>query len=358
MNLKEKVKNLPSSPGVYLMKDSNGSIIYVGKSKNLKSRVSSYFQNSKAHSPKVVKLVKNLKDFEYVITDTEFEAFMLECKLIKELKPLYNRLMKSPLSYTYIKIKTDEKYPSIDITNKRVEAENILYFGPYTNKNTVERAVYGIKESCKLLCSGTSRSSSNCLNYALGLCLGMCIGDTVKEQYHAIVGSIINLLNCTDRKILEEMEEKMDLAAKKFDFETAAKYRDYISAISSLLSKEKVIEFIEENKNIVILESLSDNCAKLFLIKGNKVLFSEKYELNAMDINELTALILSCFKNIELNSDLKIGREDIDESQIIYSYLKSSNCRYSVISDDHLNSDNYIVLENIIEKFLNPAKEN
>ena len=100
MNLKEKIKKLPSSPGVYLMKDSLNSIIYVGKSKNLKNRVGSYFQNSKSHPPKVVKLVKNLKDFEYIITDTEFEAFMLECKLIKELQPIYNKQMKSPKSYS------------------------------------------------------------------------------------------------------------------------------------------------------------------------------------------------------------------------------------------------------------------
>jgi excinuclease ABC subunit C len=104
LDLKEKIKNLPSSSGVYLMKDSLQSIIYVGKSKNLKSRVSSYFVNSKSHSPKVVKLVKNIKDFEYSLTDTEFEAFMLECKLIKKIKPIYNKKMKSPLSYTYIKI--------------------------------------------------------------------------------------------------------------------------------------------------------------------------------------------------------------------------------------------------------------
>ena len=105
MNLTEKVKNLPSSPGVYLMKDSRGSIIYVGKSKHLKQRVQSYFQNSKNHSPKIIKLVNHLKDFDYILTDTEFEAFLLECQLIKEIKPIYNTQMKNPLSYAYIVIK-------------------------------------------------------------------------------------------------------------------------------------------------------------------------------------------------------------------------------------------------------------
>jgi excinuclease ABC subunit C len=352
MDLKEKVKSLPSSPGVYLMKDSSGSIIYVGKSKNLKNRVSSYFHSSKSHSPKVVKLVKNIKTFEYILTDTEFEAFMLECKLIKELKPLYNRLMKNPLSYAYIKIKISEKYPSIDFSNERVESDGNLYFGPYTSKNTVERAIQGIKENCKLLCSSISRSNSSCLNYSLGLCVGVCMGNVEKEQYDSIIDSIINLLSCTDRRILDEMETTMHLAAERFDFETAAKYRDYISAVSYLLSREKVIEFTEENKNIVFLEILRDNNVKFFLIKGNRVLFSSIYKLDNLDVKQLKADILISFKNKELNSDLKVDRNGIDEAQIIYSYLKNSNCRYVILPDKWLNKDNSIALEKALAKLL------
>ncbi len=357
MDLKEKVKNLPSAPGVYLMKDSSGSIIYVGKSKNLKSRVGSYFQNSKAHSPKIVKLVKNIKDFEYLLTDTEFEAFMLECKLIKELKPLYNKLMKSPLSYAYLKINMNEKYPSIDLTNERIEAEGNLYFGPYTNKNTVERAAYGIKENCRLLCSSSSRSNSSCLNYSLGLCLGICLGDTAKDQYVAAINSIISLLNGTDRKVLEEIEENMNIAAEKFDFETAAKYRDYISAINSLLGKEKVIEFTEENKNIALLEPLQDDKVKLFLIKGNKVLFSNKYEAYSLGAKQIKTVILTCFKNKELSHHLRVDRNELDEAQIIYSYLKNSSCRYTLIPDELLNSDNYLALEGELTKLISSLKK-
>jgi excinuclease ABC subunit C len=137
LNLKEKIKIIPSAPGVYLMKDSLQSIIYVGKSKDLKSRVSSYFINSKSHSPTVVKLVKNIKDFEYILTDTEFEAFMLECKLIREIKPMYNKKMKSPLSYTYIKIHKD--YTNIETSTESVQDDGNFYFGPYTSKGTVEK---------------------------------------------------------------------------------------------------------------------------------------------------------------------------------------------------------------------------
>lgn len=353
MDLKEKVKNLPSSPGVYLMKDSSGSIIYVGKSKNLKNRVSSYFHSSKSHSPKVVKLVKNIRTFDYILTDTEFEAFMLECKLIKELKPLYNRLMKNPLSYAYIKIKINEKFPDIDFCNEQIESDGNLYFGPYTNKNTVERAVQGIKENCKLLCSSASRSNSSCLNYSLGLCIGVCMGNVEKEQYDSIIDSIIDLLNGTDRRILDEMEKTMHLAAEKFDFETAAKYRDYISAVSYLLSREKVIEFTEENKNIVFMEILRDNNVKFFLIKGNSVLFNSIYKLDNLDVKQLKAAILISYKNKELNSDLKVDRNGIDEAQIIYSYLKNSNCRYAILPDKWLIKDNSIAFEKALAKLLN-----
>jgi excinuclease ABC subunit C len=131
MCLKDKVKHLPSSPGVYLMKDINGQIIYVGKAKNLKNRVRSYFQNSKAHTQKIIKLKASLKDFDYILTDTEFEAFMLECELIREMKPIFNRMMKSPQSYVYIRILIDGGYQRIDIC-KNPDKPDSLYFGPYT----------------------------------------------------------------------------------------------------------------------------------------------------------------------------------------------------------------------------------
>lgn len=153
IDLKEKVKKLPSSPGVYLMKDSLNNVIYVGKSKNLKSRVGSYFINSKSHSPKILKLVQNLKDFEYKITDTEFEAFLLECELIKKIKPAYNRLMKNPKSYSYIKIVLNEKYPNIEISHESNEESNEMdgniYFGPYSRKNIVEKGFMVLKNTAK-----------------------------------------------------------------------------------------------------------------------------------------------------------------------------------------------------------------
>lgn len=347
MELKEKLKNLPCSPGVYLMKDSLNSVIYVGKSKNLKNRVSSYFQNSKAHSPKVIKLVKNLKDFEYITTDTEFEAFLLECKLIKEIKPIYNKQMKSPKSYIYIKISHHEKSPNIELSNEYDSDDGNTYFGPYTNKNTVEKALQGIKECCKILCTSNLRNISSCINYSLGLCIGMCVDDTSRKQYIGILNEIEELLNQKNDSILKKMENKMNASCEKFDFESAAKYRDYINAVKYLLNKVNVVKFTNENKNIVLLESLNNDSFKFFLIRGHEVLFKETYFINNISLEDLKIILLNkifiYFNDIEIKNSINIGREEIDESQIIYTYLKSksNNCKHIIIPNGSINSLDY-----------------
>lgn len=360
MEIKEKLRELPSCPGVYLMKDALDSVIYVGKSKNLKSRVGSYFQSSKAHPPKVVKLVKHLKDFDYITTDTEFEAFMLECKLIREIKPIYNKLLKSPKSYSYMNINMVEKYPSIEITGEPCKNDGSLCFGPYTGRNTVERALQGIKECCRILCTSGSPKASACLNHSLGLCIGICLDDAAREQYRTIIGSVVKLLNGSDKGILEEMEAKMDSAASKLDFETAARFRDYIGAVRSLIGKAKVVEYTKENKNIVVLERLDDNSLKFFLIKGNKVLYSEKYAAGSNSIEKMKQIlktnILAYFSAGSAAASIEVGSEDIDESQIIYSYLnsKSSSSRHLIIPGTWLNASRGDKLDKALSKLLLP----
>lgn len=346
MNLKEKLKRLPSSPGVYLMKDSLNSIIYVGKSKNLKNRVSSYFQNSKSHSSKVAKLVKNLNDFDYISTDTEFEAFMLECKLIKAIKPLYNRKMKNPKSYCYIKININEKYPEIDVSNEYIKNDKNIYFGPYTSSNMVKNGLQCIKEYYKVLCNNRFQRNSSCLNYSLGLCAGMCLNKISKEHYLNLIIKTTEIIRGNDRKILQKMKCKMNTSAQKFDFESASKYRDYITAIEYLINKFQVIKFTEYNNNIVLLEHLNAGIIKLFLIRGSKMLFNKKYELKDFNSKKLKSLfktkILFYFNTKHLNSPTYIGKYEIDECQIIYTYLKNrlNNCSYIIIPESLLNVKN------------------
>lgn len=354
--LTEKVKNLPLSPGAYLMKDSVGQIIYVGKAKKLKNRVQSYFQNAKDHSPKVQKLKKHLKDFDYILTDTEFEAFLLECQLIKEYQPLYNRMMKSPQSFTYIVFNMGKEYRNIEITNNPSENDGHLIFGPFTSKNHVERAIQGIKECFKLSCSNPSRKNTACLNYSLGLCLGMCLGGPAVQQYNEITDKLIAFLQGNDRRILEEMKQMMVTASENYDFEAASKYRDYIQAVNALLNKEKVIEFTEENHNLLIIEKLNESTIKLFLIKRTNVLYSHKFSLEKQDKEQLAEKIktnmITYFKSVASIPSIEVSKDEIDEAQIIYRYLNSNNCSYFIIPEKWLNSENDSSIDLAVNKLL------
>jgi excinuclease ABC subunit C len=341
-NIKEKIQNLPSTPGVYLMKDSLGGILYVGKAKNLKKRIQSYFRRSANHSPKIKKLVQHLKDFDYILLDTEFEAFMLECKLIKEWKPPYNRVMKHSLSFAYIVVHMNEDLRRIEMTTDPIEKNGDIYFGPFTNLNTVVKGIHGILECFKVLCLNPSQRGRACLNYNIGLCNGMCLGGPALDQYHHIVNRIIALLNGTDKSIIKEMNEMMLLASENFDFEMAAKYRDYLKAVNTLTNKEKVIEFTEENHNIVMVEYLDEMTIKLFLIKRTKILFTLKYKLSKWNVDEvkeeIRAAILTYFTSNAPSLSLEVSRDELDEAQIVYSYLKSNNCRYTIVPDKWLTS--------------------
>lgn len=356
MEIKEKVKGLPEAPGVYLMKNSENSIIYVGKSKNLRSRVGSYFVNSKAHSPKVVNLVNNLKDFDYILTDTEFEAFMLECSLIKEIKPYYNKKMKSPSSYTYININMDEKYPSFEISGEQVEG--CLSFGPYNSYHTVERGLQGIKEYCKIPCKNINRSTSACLNYSMGLCIGVCSEASAKASYPDIISKIIGLLSGNDNTLLEEMNLRMDSAAKEFDFEAAAKYRDYINSINYLIAKENVKKFSTKNQNIVVIENLDPKTIKFFLIRGNRVLYNEKIiisdeaDIKKEILEKIKSKAIKYFREEPPVYTFNIGKNEIDEVQIIYSYLKSKGapCKHVVIPQKIIDSENNLKMDKLIDK--------
>lgn len=361
--MKEKIRDLPVSPGVYLMKDSQGGVIYVGKSKNLKKRVQSYFYNNKSHSPKIKKLVHHVKDLKWIVTDTEFEAFMLECRLIKEMKPMYNRKMKNPLGYSYIVLRQKDGFRRLEITNtlEVKGTDSPIIFGPYTaGRNTVENAMQRIQECCKITCNkslAASASSVPCLNYSLGLCLGMCLGGAAAQQYHEILDRLIALLEGTDRSLYEEMERSMLEAAEQFDFEQAAKYRDAIEAVNLLLSKKQVIEFASENHRIVVFEYLEENLIKLFLIKQNEVLYSGKYSVaSSAEIEMLHTrardLILSYFQGDHRCGINEVSRDEIDAAQIIYSYLQSSACHHLVIPETWMETEGQCEMDGALQQFL------
>ncbi|UII56409.1 GIY-YIG nuclease family protein [Cytobacillus spongiae] len=332
MNLKEKVKQLPTAPGVYLMKDAAGEIIYVGKSKNLKNRVQSYLQNSRVDSRKLEKLTQQLKDFDWIQLDTEFEALMLECQLIQELKPIYNRKMKTPDAYSYLKIDQVKGIYRIEITH--ILEDEAYYFGPFTSKSTLERAINGWKELLKIDCHRPYNRSTPCLNFSLGLCRGICIKEEAMNFYENSILQLMDFLNGTDQSLIKELSKQMENASSSYDFEQAAKLRDTINALNGMYKKQQVIQFLRENQQLVVLDKSS---LKLFFIQGNRILYQHKLATQENPIECLGNAIKDYFQQNE--SPVIIDKQEIDAAQIVFSYIHSFACQYIRVQDEWLIAD-------------------
>lgn len=328
--LAEQVRLFPAKPGVYIMKDSLSNIIYVGKAKRLKNRVMQYFYRSKNRAPKIDAMISSINSIEYLLTDTELDAFLLECRLIKEIKPRYNSQMKNDKRYVYIKININEKYPSISVTNKvdSLKADS-LYFGPYTSRSSVERTVLFIKDNFPIRkCSSASfrRKSSRCLNYSLGKCMGVCRDDTKYHEYNECVKKIVSFLEGKDDSIIEALKENVSLAAERLEFEKAAKFRDDIRAIKHVLNRQSLIKLSSRMRNIIAIENIGENYYKIFLFKGNRLISSEPFDIGQIDktsaVEYFHSMVLDGYKNKISSLSMILGQQDVDEAQIIYSYLK------------------------------------
>ena len=241
-DIQEHLKKLPAEPGVYLMKDKYDNIIYVGKAISLKNRVRQYFQSSKNHSSKVVSMVKNIEKFEYIITDSELEALILECNLIKQYRPKYNVLLRDDKTYPYIKVTTNEDYPRV-LKVRKVLKDKAKYFGPYTNTTAVNdtleiiRNTYPIR-TCNIdIDKAIKNKVRPCLNMHIKKCVGPCTGTVTKEEYNKMIEEIILFLSGKEEKLIEILKEKMNKCAMEFNFEDAAIYRDKIKLNSLILGQ-------------------------------------------------------------------------------------------------------------------------
>lgn len=280
--IKEKLKNLPLCPGVYIMRDKNGKVIYVGKSKLLKNRVSQYFMQSKNHTPKTVALVSNIVDFDYIVTDTEVEALVLECNLIKKYLPQYNILLKDGKQYPYIKITTQEEYPRIFMT-RRVKKDGAKYFGPYMSaymvKDTLEtlKRIFKIRSCHKELPKDIGKSRP-CLYYQIGQCSAPCDGRISKEEYREVFDQIQDVMNGKFASILQILEKKMFEASENLEFERAARYRDKIESLKIFGEKQKITSMKEKHVDIIgIIEDKDDFCIEVFYMRDGKVVGSEYF---------------------------------------------------------------------------------
>lgn len=276
------IKNLPDKPGVYLMKNSLGEVIYVGKAKVLKNRVKSYFQKSKNHSEKVKVMVKNIAEFEYIVTDSEMEALILECNLIKKYSPKYNILLKDDKFYPFIKITVNDDYPRVFVT-RRFAKDGGKYFGPYTNGSAVYETldlIYKIfpLRNCKLVIKENGEKVRPCLNYHIKKCLGPCGGHISKEEYGKMINDIIDILSGKETYITKMLKSDMEKAAEELEFEKAASLRDKILSINAIAEKQKIFKTMEGDEDFINIEQdEKDSCIQVFLSRDGKVIGREHF---------------------------------------------------------------------------------
>jgi len=302
----EKLKLLPDSPGVYIMKDDHGKIIYVGKAIVLKNRVRQYFQSSRNHTPKVRAMVSHIADFETIMTANEVESLILEANLIKKHRPRYNIRLKDDKSYPYVKVTVQEEFPRVFIT-RRVLRDGARYFGPYTN-------VTALRDSLKLLRRlfplRTCRTMPErpCLEYHIKRCLAPCIGKVEAEDYRAMIRAVLLFLEGRTDDVERELEQRMNAAAEAYHFETAARLRDQLSAVRTAAERQNIVTGAGDQDAVGMARSAAGVCVQIFFIRGGKMIGREHFLLRGSE-EESDADILRAFLEQYYNQATFVPRE-------------------------------------------------
>lgn len=326
-DIQEQLKKLPAEPGVYLMKDQFNNIIYVGKAISLKNRVRQYFQSSKNHSSKVKSMVKNIKSFEYIITDSELEALILECNLIKQYRPKYNVLLRDDKTYPYIKVTTNEDYPRV-LKVRRVLKDKAKYFGPYTNLTAVNdtleiiRNTYPIR-TCNIdIDKAIKNNMRPCLNMHIKKCVGPCTGNISKEEYNEMVEDIIMFLSGKEETLIEILKEKMNKCAMEFNFEEAAIYRDKIRSLEEMMQKQKIDATASDlNQDVIAMARAHDEaCVQVFFVRNGKIVGREHFILVGVMDSSRASILGSFVKQFYMEQEY-IPRELIIEDEIEDSFI-------------------------------------
>lgn len=329
-DFKYQLKILPNKPGVYIMKNLLGEVIYVGKAKILKNRVRQYFQNSKNHTEKVKAMVKHIAEFEYIVTDSEMEALILECNLIKKYSPKYNIALKDDKFYPFIKITTNEDFPRVFVTRNFAKDGN-KYFGPYTKGAAVYEVMDLIKKlfplrTCKKAIIEGGEPTRACLNYHINLCKAPCAGYISKAEYGKMIDDIINILNGTDNSITKNLKNQMELASEELEFEKAAKLRDRILAIESIVEKQKMFTVKEGDEDFIHLYTDNkDCCVQIFFVREGKVTGREHFMIEnegEEPINELISSFIPSFYGgtAQISKTIYVP-EEIEDHELIEKFL-------------------------------------
>ncbi|NJD04262.1 MAG: excinuclease ABC subunit UvrC [Ruminiclostridium sp.] len=329
-DIQEELKKMPDKPGVYIMKDENGSIIYVGKAVILKNRVRQYFQASAVHPPKVQAMVARIKEFEYIVTDSELEALILECNLIKNHRPKFNILLKDDKNYPYIKISMNEAYPKILMT-RRVENDGAKYFGPYSNVYVVKetigllRKIFPIK-TCKRILPRDLGKYRPCLNYDIYQCLGPCSGKVDKEEYRALMKDVCLFLDGKHENIAKKFEEQMLAASENLDYEKAAALRNKLNSLKQISEKQKVLSTAMLDQDVIgLARDATDTCIQVFFIRSGKLIGREHFIFEGVGESEteelLSAFIMQFYDSAAYIPGEIIVQEQAGELEVLESWL-------------------------------------
>lgn len=328
--IEEELKKLPGSPGVYLMHDEKDEIIYVGKAISLKNRVRQYFQKSRNKSAKIDQMVSKIHRFEYIVTDSELEALILECNLIKEHRPKYNTMLKDDKSYPFIKVTIYEDFPRIMLT-RNMKKDKAKYFGPYTSvkavKDTLDllRKIYKIR-SCNRSLPKEIGKGRPCLNYHIKQCDAPCMGYISSEEYKEKIEQVIEFLNGKYLPVIAMLEKKMYEASENMDFEEAAEYRDLVEGVKSISNKQKIISDEDIDRDIIAYAAEgNDAVVQVFFVRSGKVIGREHFHiiLAPHDIGKdvLTSFIKQYYAGSPFIPKELLVQEKIEDEEIISRWL-------------------------------------
>lgn len=326
----EELKKLPAQPGVYIMHDAKDAIIYVGKAINLNRRVHSYFRASTKKTPKIQRMVSQIDHFEYIVTDSELEALVLENNLIKEHRPKYNTMLKDDKTYPYIKVTMGEDYPRL-VFSRTMKKDKSKYFGPYTSAGSVKDTIELLN---KLFCLRTCRKNlpkdigkdRPCLNYHMKQCMAPCAAKISEAQYREQVAGALEFLNGNYGPILKSLEEKMRRASEEMDFEEAIRYRDLLTSVKSVAQKQKITESSEEDKDIIAMAAdEQDAVMQVFFVRDGKLIGREHFYMTNVAEMSKSVIMENFIKQFYAGTPFLprtiMLQEEVEDAELIGQWL-------------------------------------
>lgn len=329
-NIQEELKKLPGKPGVYLMHDEKDAIIYVGKAISLKNRVRQYFQSSRNKGAKIEQMVTHISRFEYIVTDSELEALVLECNLIKEHRPKYNTMLMDDKTYPFIKVTVNEPFPRVMMA-RRMKKDKAKYFGPYTSagavKDTIEliRKLYHIR-SCNRSLPKDIGKERPCLNYHIHQCYAPCQGYISREEYRKSIDEVVRFLNGNYDPILKELEEKMLDASENLEFEKAIEYRELLASVQKIAQKQKITDTAGDDRDIIAMASEGEDAVvQVFFIRGGRLIGRDHFYLKIAENDTKSEILSSFIKQFYAGTPYIPAEimlpEEIEDQEIIEEWL-------------------------------------